>query len=401
MAKLLHAQDAEEINPSDLDGGNSLLNSNSRFYSPKLSIPTLATIDPLDDAYLESVPKYMQDGTFGVDMIRLSLYVDPDSVAHANFLSKLWGSDGNKTTGTVKLPDQPNVYMTWPDTGNQTMTLEFNPSNFSRSFGLEICPPVLLGNFVELAIREVLKFGDPVARPYFMSNEPSDVIGPWPRNWTEHIQVTNLHIARDFQISDPRFDLRQLECHKPTRMGAVKFILGADGSVETVTHTAGKGTARHQVYNKYKERQKLLASKKRFKAATDPVPEGTYRYEIQIPRVALRKNHIYTLDLLTPDRIYKMGLSYWNNSNYGSPLNWAGQAAVEMSTVMTDSEVAETIQFINNMQLGVPMSYSKKDQKRIEGLIKKSGFSMKKPLHQQGLPYGSLDFNSGGLSLIS
>jgi len=91
MAKLLHAQDTEELIPSDLDGGKSFLNSNSRFYSPKLSIPTLATIDPLDDAYLESVPKYMWDGTFGVDMVRLSFYVDPDSVAHANFLSKVVG----------------------------------------------------------------------------------------------------------------------------------------------------------------------------------------------------------------------------------------------------------------------------------------------------------------------
>jgi len=162
----------------------------------------------------------------------------------------------------------------------------------------------------------------------------------------------------------------------------------------------GKGQPDTRYITSTKRRQKLLASKKRFKAATDPVPEGTFRYEIQVPRVALRKNHIYTLDLLTPDRIHKMGLSYWDNSNYGNPLTWAGQAAVEMGTVMSDTEVAETIQYINNVQLGVPMSYSKKDQKRIEGLIKKSGFSMKKPLHQQGLPYGSLDFKSGGLSPI-
>jgi len=67
---------------------------------------------------------------------------------------------------------------------------------------------------------------------------------------------------------------------------------------------------------------------------------------------------------------------------------------------MTDTEVAESIQYINNILLGVPMSYSRKEEKRIEGLVKISGFSLKKPLHQQGLPYGSLDFKSGGLSLI-
>ena len=106
MAKLLHAQLAEELNPSDLSGRKSLLNSNSRFYSPKSSIPTLSTIDPLDATYLQSIPRYMQDGTFGIDMIRLSFYVDPNSVGHTDFLTKLWGNDGNKTSGTVKLPDQ-------------------------------------------------------------------------------------------------------------------------------------------------------------------------------------------------------------------------------------------------------------------------------------------------------
>jgi hypothetical protein len=400
MTKLLKVDALEGLTALELAGGDTALNSNSKFYSPKLSIPTLSTIDPLDEAYLESLPSYMQDGTFGIDMVRLSLFVDPNSVVHADFLSKIWGSNGIKTRGTVKLPGQPNIHMFWPDTGKQMMTLTFNPSNFSRPFGYEICPPVLLGKFIEFAIREVLNFGDPQARPDFMSHEPAGVIGPWPRNWTEHISISTLHAARDLLINDPRFDLRQFECIKPTRMGAVKLIHGSDGSVETVTHIVGKDTARHQIYDKYKERTKLLASKKKVKSAKDPVPKGTFRYEIQVPRVALRNSHIYTLDVMTPDRIQKMALGYWDNSNYGSPLIWAGQVAVEMATVLTDTEVAEAIQYINNHQLGVRMNYSSKDCRRIEGLIKKSGFSMKKKLTQQGLPYGSLDFESGGITLI-
>jgi hypothetical protein len=73
---------------------------------------------------------------------------------------------------------------------------------------------------------------------------------------------------------------------------------------------------------------------------------------------------------------------------------------LEMGTVLNFTETAEAIQYINNQQLGVLMDIPKKEKKRIEGLIKKSGFSMKKPLNQQGLPFGSLDFKSGGLNLI-
>jgi hypothetical protein len=68
-----------------------------------------------------------------------------------------------------------------------------------------------------------------------------------------------------------------------------------------------------------------------------------------------------------------------------------------MSTVLTDIEIAESLQYIRNLHLGVAMDYSAKDIRRIERLIKKAGVSQKKKLNTQGLPYGSLDFETGGL----
>ena len=295
----------------------------------------------------------------------------------------------------MKLPDQPSVYMSWPDTGKQIMSITFNPSNFSRKDGYEICPPSKLGHYVEVVIRAVLKLGDPQARPEFMENAPWGEVDPWPRNWTSFIGVSLLHLARDMKITDSRFCLEQMKMFKPVRMSAVKLILGSDGKVETVTHVCGKDTARHQIYDKHKERKKALANKKKLKVVTDPVPEGTFRYEIQIPRVSLRNSHITTLDLLIPERINKMALLYWDKSNYHRPLVWEGQIATEMSTVLTSTEVAESLQFIRNHALGVSMDYSVSDLRRIEKLIKKAGVSKKQDLASQGMPYGHLDFISG------
>lgn len=398
MVKLDYEQDGQDLSSlSVLDSKKSGLTSNSRFYSPISSISILATLDTLDTEYLESLPSYLVDGSFGIDMVRISLTVDPNSVVHADFLSNVYGSDGNKTNGRVRLPGQPNVYMFWPDIGKQVMSLQFNPSNFSRKDGFEICPPILLAHYVGMAIKAVLSLGDPQARPSFMEQEPWGVIGPWPRNWTESIGISNLHLARDISITDPRFNLEQFRLVKPKRMGAVRLIIGSDGEVETVTHSAGKDTPRHQIYNKYRERKKLLESNKKVKAATAPVAEGSFRYEIQIPRVALRKSHIYTLDVMTPERINKMALGYWDNSNYSIPLIWEGQIATKMSTVLTDIEIAESLQYIRNQYLGVQMKYSAKEVKKIERLIKKAGVSQKRKLIAQGLPYGSLDFETGGL----
>lgn len=397
MVKLMHEQEQNLDSISDLDGEISRLTSNSRFYSPISSKSLLSTLDVNDELYLSQLPGYLVDGSFGVDMIRISLTIDPNSVVHADFLSNIYGSDGNKTNGRVKLPDQPSVYMSWPDTGKQIMSITFNPSNFSREDGFEICPPAKLGEYVELVIRAVLYLGDPQARPDFMANAPWGEVDPWPRNWPSYIGVSLLHLARDLRIPDSRFCLEQMKMFKPVRMGAVKLILGTDGKIETLTHVCGQDTARHQIYDKHKERKKALANKKKIKVVTDPIPQGTYRYEIQIPRVALRKSHITTLDLLIPERINKIALNYWASSNYHRPLIWEGQIATEMSTVLTSAEVAESLQYIRNQALGVAMDYTPSELRRIEKLIKKAGVSMKRELSSQGMPYAHLDFISGGL----
>lgn len=96
-----------------------------------------------------------------------------------------------------------------------------------------------------------------------------------------------------------------------------------------------------------------------------------------------------------PFGINKIALLYWDKSNYHRPLIWEGQIATEMSTVLTSTEVAESLQFIRNQALGVPMDYSASDLRRIEKLIKKAGVSKKLDLALQRLPYGHLDFISG------
>ena len=98
MVELDYEQDRQDRSSlSVLDSKKSGLTSNSRFYSPISSISTLTTLNTTDPQYLESLPSYLVDGSFGIDMVRISLMVDPNSVVHASFLSNVYGSDGNKT----------------------------------------------------------------------------------------------------------------------------------------------------------------------------------------------------------------------------------------------------------------------------------------------------------------
>jgi hypothetical protein len=375
----------------------NLLNSNSKFLQ---SNSLLSTMKPMDEDYLGQLPTYMTDGSFGVDRIRVTFLMDPNSVTQRIFLSNVWGSRSVKTRGSVKLPGQSDIYLHWPDTGDQFITLEFNPSNFSRVDGFEICPPILLSHYVEEVIRSVLILGEPTSRPIFMSRQPWDVIGPWPRNWPSHMKINGLHLARDFRITDTRFSLEQMRLLKPQRMSCVTFHIGLDGEVETVTHPASRTTARHMIYNKTRERKKALSSTKRNKTVFQSVPEGTFRYEIQVPYRALRDNGIKVLDVLTPERISKMALGYWGKSNYFAPLIWEGQLVSDISTILGDLEASQILQYLENIHLGVTMNYSRKEINRMEKLIRQLGISKKLRLSAQGMPYGHIDFESGGLIFL-
>ena len=262
------------------------------------------------------LPSFMTDGTFGIDGLTISLELDEDSIDLAEFLANLIGR-GNKTKGAVSLPNMPSAWIFWPSTdARQRLKVNFNPSNFSRLDGYEICPPPLLNYYVELALKTILRKGDPAARPAFMANEPYGVLDPWPDSWTKEVELFQVHYARDLVMSDPDFDLSVMQDLKP-KYSKATLVYRNSGVVETISHRSSKTVAKHSFYDKFLERKKLLKSKKRYRNFYQPIPRNTKRYEVQIPRAELKKFNNTTLDILTPERIFKAINYYWNLSNYG------------------------------------------------------------------------------------
>jgi hypothetical protein len=295
---------------SDAYGNFHEKTSKSQFYSPN-------DIYALEDHYLQSLPRYLIDGSMGIDGLTVSLSLDEDSLDLAFFLANLIGK-GNKTKGAVSLPNMPSAWIFWPSTDiRQRLKINFNPSNFSRIDGFEICPPPLLFYYVEKAIRTILCKGDPGARPQFMAAEPYGKVSPWPEYWPREIEVFQAHYARDIVITDPGFSMELLQDTKPKYAKATLTYRNA-GVIETISHPHSKKVAKHSFYDKYRERERLLKSKKKYRESYNPVPKGTKRYEVQATRAELKKFNHETLDVFTVERIMKATKSYWKLSNYGN-----------------------------------------------------------------------------------
>ena len=306
---------------ADLDKSKSKKTFKSQFYSP-------FDLQSQEISDLKKLPLFMKDGTFGIDGLTISIGLDEDSIDLAEFLANLIGR-GNKTKGAVSLPNMPSAWIFWPSTDTrQRLKISFNPSNFSRLDGFEICPPPLLNYYVEKALRAILRKGDKTARPSFMSHEPYGMLEPWPENWTSEVELFQVHYARDLLIKDPDFDLSIMHDLKP-KYAKATLVYRNSGVVETISHPGSKKIAKHSFYDKHRERERLLRSKKKYKNAFARIQPGTKRYEVQVPRAELKKYNNLTLDILTPDRILKAAVHYWELSNYGQKINlWEADASI-------------------------------------------------------------------------
>lgn len=305
--------DAGEVLNSDPQANFYDKTSKGQFYSPY-------DLQTLEDPYLRTLPKYLLDGSMGIDGLTVSLALDEDSIDLASFLANLIG-EGNKTKGAVRLPGMPSSWIFWPSTDiRQRLKINFNPSNFARTDGFEICPPPLLFYYVEKALRTILGKGDSGARPLFMAGEPYGVVSPWPNDWPKEIEVFQAHYARDIVITDPAFSMELLQDLKP-KYAKATLAYRNEGVIETISHPHSKKIAKHSFYDKFREREKLLKSKKQYKDLFKPVPKGTKRYELQAPRAELKNYHHETLDVFTTDRIHKATKNFWKLSNYGKVID--------------------------------------------------------------------------------
>ncbi len=364
--------------------------SNSKFYYPSNLKDT--NTDPI----LGDMPGYALDGRMGIDRLVFSLVVDPDSISLNDFLARIFG-EGNKTRGAVQLPGFPSIWVSWPDTVSRPyMKIDFNPSNFSRLDGFEICPPPLLLYYVKMVIQLLLAIGDESARPIFMATHSQGVLDPWPADWPTCIEIFEVHYARDFHIIDNRFHIEQIQDFKPQRARGVCGIRD-EGTLETVTHVHGKDSPVHKFYDKHRERKRLRKSKKRWSRTYKDLPAGTYRYEIELPRAVLRKINHKTLDVLTAERIIKTARNYWGNSNYSRPLIWEGESLSLLAKKYGHEEASKVLMYAHAERLRLTNFGNEKERRRYLRRLREFGLKTSIPFWKQGAAYGHLDFESGSL----
>jgi hypothetical protein len=373
--------------------------SNRGLYLPISKSITESDVAPASSESQDSMDAergYLSTGTYGVDKTRIAVSIDSDSIHLPTFMARLLKPkrDGTPSDGIAQIADFPDIYIKW-DHQRFRLYMEFNPSDFTRNTGLELCPFDLLPAITELVIRRVLLHGDPAALPLGAAKaRKKGERYSLPEDWAKDIEVFRIDLARDFHITDERFSLRQLEATWPSRSrnrAATHFLNG--GKLNTLSYPVSNRTTKIKLYDKYEERQAKPIND------APPIPVGTFRFEISIPRHQLRLVHLTNLEVLTPKRLEKLLKEKWEVSNYWTNLIWEGEAMdLAHESTLTTARINEVIGFAECLRNSIFMRYSIKEERALKADAKRLGVSLGRAITKQGKPYAHLHFMSGDLS---
>ena len=345
----------------------------------------------------------LYQGSIGIDMVSVSIDLNEDDFS-GDFLTSLFNGGPNKAK--IQLPGGfPEVFASF-NSGAFQLNLRFNPSNFTRDWGFEVCPIEILPNLIDKVICEVFDYASKGSLPPYKAkkklqapvNRRTGEISNPPKNWLEAVHISSLDFTRDLTVIGCDFSLSQMKHFHPKGYKTVVHYLN-DGQINTITHQSGKKSPRFKIYNKTVERDSKIASGKKHLARFE---EEIFRFEVHLPRTYLTKKlQIFTLADLTPINFFLMGEKLWAKSGLNKPLHWEGQKMQDLFDAGMDSR--EVLEFIglfvakrNDVSFHTNTGFSDEFKEKFWAL----GFDFDKSIFEQGKNYARWNFKTGLLEYL-
>ena len=337
-----------------------------------------------------NIPIDQSLGLRGADKIVIQVSLDPDSIDLGTFIPRIFKEE--KTNGIARLPNFPEVHVRWNNEGHR-IRIEFNPSNFTRHQGLELCPFELLPQICQMVLEKVVYFGDPKALFEFqIDKETGEISAGFPPNWADHVLVTRIDLAQDFVISNQMFKVEDLKYVRPLRArGVSNFINGK--RVNTVSHVAGDRSSVVKIYDKYAERKKKPV------AGAKPLAPGHTRFEALIKYADLKKSQMLCLSAHTPSALNKLLREKWETSNYHENLTSAESLIKGLLDDGMDFGTAGAMfTYLYARDQGFDIPLQDRILRELRKSIKSFGMRLSDGIRQNPFAYGYLDLEKGTLS---
>ena len=334
------------------------------------------------------LPTIASDTTIGVDRVAVEIPLIPsksDAIAVLSTIKNTMLGRWSTRAKTVHQPSGADIHFSF-NKARWSIVMEFNPSRFADPDGTTLVPVEAVARVTELLIEEYFKDGE--ALPAFaVTEEGNESLEYWESDWRSQIRIIRLDVARDFTITNPRFDI---ELYKETKAKYARSVAihYNNGVAETWDSTNSKKSGHVKFYNK---------SRQAAKAGVKDLPaDGTFSFEYMLRNKHLRRAHIHTLDDLTGGKFELALRQGWEIAGLGDPVmhpqGWINQIN---DSEMSPSTKAEVIGFLQAEIHGFDLGHRQYQQATLKKMARSAGLTFRRSLADQGNLRFQLDLEAG------
>jgi len=325
----------------------------------------------------------------GVDTLIVHMLLDPDSNDGA---SPLLQKKGVRRTSS----DMPLEWARGHFEPDSKQSIHYEIFNSGRDLRLTIHPSKIMdnkkstlcnGDFVHATVAWTIQQLYPLCRPIWTINKETgelrDNPHSWPSFWTDLVDVSVLHCARDIYDDTYGFSPGQL-IHVQKKNYPDDALYRNNGKINTLNYGNSK-RIRTNFYNKSE-------------APNHDIPQGWNRFEIQMGRQFLVENGISTLSNINQAKIEELLWSRWEDGRLGTPFPVEAALSEFFNTVAAQESGSIAITLLGlatafEHGLTVPMNARTISQYKKIG--RKYGFNLGQAITSMGTNLIAVDFASG------
>ena len=325
----------------------------------------------------------------GVDTMVIRMPIDENCNDGASPILKKKGVRRTATgypldwaTGSFSPDDKQTIHFTISN-GGRLLEITLHPSKIMDNKNSTLCNGDLVHGAVAWTIKQLLSLCRPIWTINYNTGEELNDPRDWPSNWTDHVSISRLDLARDIYDDKYGFYPGMLQ-HVEKKNYPNDFLYRNSGKINTLNY-GSSARIRTNFYNKSA-------------APNHDIPDGWNRFEIQARRPYLVNVGIDTLSDISQAKVETILWDRWEDGRLGTPISVESALAEFFKGVAENESPSIAITMLGiatALEHGLDVPMNARTISNYKKIARRYGFNLGQSISEMGTKLITADFATG------
>lgn len=284
--------------------------------------------------------------------------------------------------GSFSPDDKQTIHFTISN-GGRLLEITLHPSKIMDNQNSTLCNGDLVHGTVAWTIKQLFSLCRPPWTINYSTGEELNEPRDWPSDWTDHVTISRLDLARDIYDDKYGFYPGMLQ-HVEKKNYPNDYLYRNSGKVNTLNYGSG-ARIRTNFYNKSA-------------APNHNIPDGWSRFEIQVRRPFLAEVGINTLSDISHAKVEAILWDRWEDGRLGTPISVESALSEFFENIASKESPSTAITMLGlatAMEHGLDVPLNARTISHYKKTARTYGFNLGQPISTMGTKLIAADFASG------